>query len=111
MRFKYIDVQSGNWNLVEVPKVPLSNIVYSSGDAILAPPRGIVAYNHALQWRGMPYDWVSIMVGFSIWPGAHDPNRLFCSEACVKLGQTVGLWSTVCPWRTAPGALFELVSK
>lgn len=108
VRFKYINLNSGKWDLVNVALLP-------TPDALAA----VMSYGQTMV--GMPYDWTGI-IGFALPFGEHDDKDRFCSEVAVDVLQHPSVFSRlwmrvgvnvrdVVPWKTSPGALYKLVRK
>lgn len=106
VRFKYINLQDGKWDLVNVALLPTPDILAS-----------VLSYAETM--IGMPYDWVGI-AGFALPFGEHDDKDRFCSEVAVDLMQHPAVFTRLWPrvsynirdavaWKTSPGALYKLV--
>lgn len=108
VRFKYINLQSGKWDLVNVALLP-------TPDALAT----VTSYCQTLV--GLQYDWLGI-IGFALPFGEHDDKDRFCSELAVDVMQHPAMFSRLWPrvsvnirdavrWKTSPGALYKLVRR
>jgi len=106
VRFKYINLADGKWDLVNVAMLPTPEIL-----------AGVLSYAQTLV--GLDYDWLGI-AGFVLPFGEHDDKDRFCSEVAVDLMQHPDVFSRLWPrvsvnvrdlkaWKTSPGALYKLV--
>lgn len=94
-RFKYIDLSSGKWVLVDVPQVDrqLEALIYS----------------WCLTQKNRKYDLAGVLA-FKL-PFRQDGGRWFCSEVSLAGLQQVGLYPGLKPHRYSPNALHRLLTR
>ena len=93
VRITRINLHDPCWLVVRLPQVDAAR-----------------ARSAALKYIGQKYDWAGI-IGFTLPWGLHDDDDKFCSEACLRVLQDLGLFTGPRPWRMSPAELYRLVTE
>ena len=97
VRWKYIDIHDGRWDLIEF-EVELEIV------------KEVVAW--ANSQVGKAYDWAGILGFVNPWRKGGDPDRWFCSEICAELALKLKVINAISKRtdKISPRDLFELLS-